>query len=307
MYAKPHIPDQFDWNALQSFLAVVRCGRLTAAARRLGVDHSTLSRRIADLEDALQVQLFDRQPTGYTLTSPGEALLELAQTMEGVAVKILTDIAGSRLKVAGTVRVGAPNGFGTSCFLVPLLGRLGQDHPDLRIELVTLPRIFSLSKREADIAIGLAPPAEGRLHSRKLTDYELGVYASHHYCETNSPILSVADLKKHQFIGYIEDLIYAPELDYIPLISREIQPFLTSSNLLAQLDATAQGFGLCILPCFMADMEPSLKRVLKTEVALIRSFYMIVHSDTRSLARIQVITNFIAHEVKAARTLFLPV
>ncbi len=196
----PHMVQQFDWNALQSFLAVVRAGRLTAAAKQLGVDHSTLSRRITELERSLQVRLFDRQPSGYTLTPQGEALLDAAQSMETTALGILTGVAGSSLKIAGTVRIGAPDGFGTR-FLGPRLGKLGQAHPDLQIQLVTLPRLFSLSKREADIAIGLAPPAEGRLHARKLTNYQLGLYGSHTYLQQHEPILRLTDLKEHRFIG----------------------------------------------------------------------------------------------------------
>ena len=294
---------KFDWNALQSFLSVVRSGRLTVAAKQLGVDHSTLSRRIMDLERTLQVRLFDRQPSGYTLTSQGEALLDSAQKMEATALGILANIAGSRLKIAGTVRIGAPDGFGTH-FLAPRLARLGPAHPDLQIQLVTLPRIFSLSKREADIAIGLAPPAEGRLHARKLIDYELGLYGSREYCGLHEAVSSLSCLKRHRFVGYIEDMIYAPELDYLPLISREIRPSFTSSNLLAQFQATIQGFGLCVLPCFMADTDARLNRVLKNDLSLKRSFYMITHSDLRNLARIQVVMDFIANEARASRHIF---
>jgi DNA-binding transcriptional LysR family regulator len=226
--------------------------------------------------------------------------------METTAIGILSDVAGSSMKLAGTVRIGAPDGFGTN-FLAPRLGRLAQAHPDLQIQLVTLPRIFSLSKREADIAIGLTPPAEGRLQSRKLTDYELGLYGSHQYCGRHDPILETTDLKKHRFIGYIQDLIYAPELDYLPLVSRDINPFFSSSNLLAQLQAAVHGFGLCVLPCFMADSNVLLTRVLKKQFSLKRSFHMITHSDIRNLARIQITLDFIAQEVASARGLFVPV
>lgn len=293
----------FDWNALQSFLAVVRCGRLTTAAKHLGIDHSTLSRRITALERNLQVRLFDRQPAGYTLTPQGEALLDSAQAMEATALDVLANVAGSSLKIAGTVRIGAPDGFGTS-FLAPRLGKLGQIHPDLRLQLVTLPRIFSLSKREADIAIGLAPPAEGRLHTRKLTDYELGLYGSRDYCAENGPFPDIAALNTHRFIGYIEDMIYAPELDYLPLISRDLKPFLTSSNLLAQLSLTVQGYGLCVLPRFMAEEDARLERVLPRHVSLRRAFYLITHADMRNLARIQVISDFIANEVRSSLGIF---
>lgn len=300
----PHMVNQFDWNALQSFLAVARCGRLTIAAQLLGIDHSTLSRRITSLEKNLQVRLFDRRPSGYTLTPQGEALLESAQSMESTALGILDNVAGSSRKIAGTVRVGTPDGFGTN-FLASRLCKLAQQHPDLNIQLVTLPRVFSLSKREADIAISLAPPSEGRLHTRKLTDYELGLYGAPSYLAQHPPILSVADLKNHRFIGYIEDMIYAPELDYLPLVSRDIHPFFASSNLLIQYQATVQGHGLCVLPCFIASAAPELERVLAPDVTLLRSFHMITHSDTRNITRIRVTGDFIAREVALSRAIFM--
>jgi DNA-binding transcriptional LysR family regulator len=245
-----------------------------------------------ELEASLQVRLFDRQPSGYSLTPQGESLLDAAQVMETTAIGILSNVAGSSTKLAGTVRIGAPDGFGTN-FLAPRLGRLAQSHPDLQIQLVTLPRIFSLS-------------AEGRLQSRKLTDYQLGLYGSHEYCRQQDPILEPTDLKNHRFIGYIQDLIYAPELDYLPLVSRDINPFFASSNLLAQLQAAVHGYGLCVLPCFMADSNPLLTRVLKKQFSLKRSFHMITHSDICNLARIQVTLNFIGQEVLSAKSSFVP-
>lgn len=295
---------EFDWNALPSFLAVARCGRLTVAAQQLGIDHSTLSRRIVSLEKSLQVRLFDRQPSGYTLTPQGERLLASAQNMESTALGVMDHIAGASRKIAGTVRVGTPDGFGTS-FLASRLCKLADLYPELNIQLVTLPRVFSLSKREADIAISLAPPAEGRLHTRKLTDYELGLYGSSHYLAQHPPISSVAALKQHRFIGYIEEMIYAPELNYLPLILGEIQPFFASSNLLVQYQATLQGHGLCVLPGFMADANSELHRILPMEIALQRSFYMIIHSDIRNIARVRITGDFIAKEVGLAKDIFM--
>jgi len=294
----------FDWGLLKSFLAVARAGRLTLAARRLGVDHSTLSRRIVALEKSLQARLFDRAATGYALTTAGEQLLRRAEQVESEMLRIHTELGGASLRVAGRVRIGAPEGFGT-VFLAPLLGRLCALHPDLDIELVTTPRIFSLSRREADLAIGLARPEEGRLLAHKLTDYELGLYASSTYLDTKAaPTLST--LNEHRFIGYISDLIYARELDYLPLIGANLHPSFTSSNLLAQLAATRAGHGLCVLPCFIAENEPLLRRVMKNDTTLRRSFWLTVHADLKSQARIAIVSSFITDSVRAAQASFLP-
>ena len=296
--------DSFDWNALQSFLAVARAGRLTLAARRLGIDHSTLSRRLRDLEGRLQSQLFERSVNGYVLTPQGEQLLHAAQAMESVAFGVLKDVAGASLRIAGTVRIGAPDGFGTS-FLAPRLGDISRMHPELAIQLITMPRLFSMTKHEADIAIGFGPPEEGRLHGRKLTDYELGLYASPGYLAAQGTPVERADLKTHRLIGYVGEMIYAPELDYIPLIGKDLQPSLTSANLLAQHAMTVAGHGLCVLPRFLALNDPRLVRVMEESVALTRSFWLIVHSDIRDLARVRVLSDFIAKAVRAERHLFL--
>jgi DNA-binding transcriptional LysR family regulator len=253
----------------------------------------------------LQTRLFDRSVGGYVLTSQGERFLQSAQAVETLALEVLRDVAGSSSKVAGTIRIGAPDGFGTS-FLAPRLGRMREAQPELSIELVTMPRLFNLTKREADLAIGLARPEEGRLHARKLTDYELGLYGSIEYLKRSSEPRDREDLREHTLLGYIPEMIYAEELDYIPLVSKDVGPSITSSNLVAQFNMTLAGAGLCILPCFMAARETRLKRVLQNDVKLVRSFWLIIHADMRDLARVRFCSEFIAEEVRAQRKLFLP-
>jgi DNA-binding transcriptional LysR family regulator len=148
----------FDWDDLRFFLAVARAGRLTVAARQLEADHTTVSRRISALEQALKAQLFERKPQGYSLTEQGERLLGLAESMETQALAVASEVGGADLALSGTVRIGAPDGIGTY-FLAPELGALAERHPDLTLQLVALPRTFSLSKREADIAPSPCPSA----------------------------------------------------------------------------------------------------------------------------------------------------
>ena len=169
-----------------------------------------------------------------------------------------------------------------------------------------MPRVYSLSKREADIAVGLAQPSEGRLYSRKLTDYQLGVYGSKDYLAQHAPITGIKDLSRHAFISYIDDMMYAKELNYIPRVDPAIRPRLKISNPIAQLKSTVSGYGLCVLPCFIADFEPQLTRVLTDEVTLTNSFWLIVHSEQRRLARVRVAADFIRDEVNLARNIFLP-
>ncbi|HEY4371605.1 MAG TPA: LysR family transcriptional regulator [Burkholderiales bacterium] len=294
----------FDWDLIRCFLAVARAGKLTVGARHLRIDHSTLSRRIAALERSLGARLFDHSVTGYSLTPQGKQLLLRAESIESSVFSLDGDfVQGSR--VSGAVRLGSPDGFGTT-ILAPAIGRLAVAHPDLEIDLVATPRVFSLSNREADIAVALACPQRGRLHRRKLTDFEFGVYAAKSEPALWTGIQSRDDFAGRPFISYIEDLIYTPELDFLGEVSACIEPRIRSSSLVAQWQATAAGAGLCVLPCFMAEADERLVRVLPDEVVVRRSLWMIVHSDMRDLARIQVTCEFLAEEIQRLRSRFLP-
>ena len=168
----------FDWNDLRAFLAVARSGRLTAAAARLGVDHSTLSRRIAAIEHSLKAKLFDRSPSGYTLTDEGRRLLPIGEEMERLAIGAGEAVGGASKSVAGTVRIGSPEGFG-SYFLAPRIAGLTDRHPRLKIQLVAASAVFSLSKREADVVVPQATPGTsldlslGELHTIRQAEDEL--------------------------------------------------------------------------------------------------------------------------------------
>ena len=296
---------RFDWDDLRFFLAVARAGRLTVAARRLGADHATVSRRISALETALKAKLFERRPQGYALTEHGERLLGKAESMETQALGVSSEIGGADLALSGTVRVGTPDGFGT-LFLAPRTAAFAAHYPDLEIQLVAMPRLLSLSKREADVAVSLAPPKEGKIVARKLTDYRLGLYATAEYRDRHAAIRGPDDLHAHDMIGYIDDLIFTPELDYLDEVSKGLRPRLQSSNLVAQLQTTLASAGICVLPHFMAALEPRLVPVLPEQVSIVRSFWLIVHADLKEVARIRATMDFLVREVKAARSLFMP-
>lgn len=299
------MPSEFDWNNLRTFLAVARFGRLTVAAARMGSDHTTVARRIGALESALQSKLFDRSPQGYALTPQGEQLLPLAEQMEALALTAQDRVGEDDHAIDGAVRIGVPEGFGT-CFLAPRIAKLCDRHPGLVVQMVAGPNIYSLSKREADLAIVLSPPPEGRLVARKLTDFTLGLYASKSYLAGAPPLRSPADLGAHRFVGYIDDLIYSPELNYLNQVNSQIVTRIESSNLIAQLKATEAGAGICVLPNFITWGDPDVVAVLPDHVSLTRSFWMLTPVDLRDLARIKLVSRFIADEVHAAHEIFAP-
>ncbi|HEX9966065.1 MAG TPA: LysR family transcriptional regulator [Allosphingosinicella sp.] len=294
---------EFDWNDLRAFLAVARSGRLTAAAAKLGVDHSTLSRRIAALEHALKAKLFDRSPSGYSATEPGRRLVPLAEEMERLALGAAETVGGSAGLVEGVVRIGSPEGFG-SYFLAPRIQKLKARYPQLVVQLVAASAVFSLAKREADIAISVSRPPTGRLQVAKLIDYDLGLYAAPAYLAEVESIASFGDLKGHRFVSYIGDLLHFPELDFLQQVVPGGTTSMESSNLVAQTRATLAGAGLCVLPAFLAREEPGLVRVLAAEVNLTRSLWLTVHQDLAELARVRAAVRFIKEEVEAARGLF---
>lgn len=293
----------FNWNDLRAFLAVARTTRLTTAAARLGMDHTTVGRRIAALETGLGARLFDRSPQGYALTPHGERLMPAAERIESLTLTAAADLGEADQAVTGVVRIGAPEGFG-SYVLAPLMAPLAERHPGLDIQLVAISGVLSLSKREADIAVTLSAPREGRLVSRKLTDYGLSLYAAPAYLDARPPIRTRADMAGQRFVGYIEDLLYSPELDYMQAPDVDIHVSVQSSNLIAQLQATLAGAGLCVLPDFIAVRQPGLVRVLPETVHLERNLWLVVHADLKNLARIRVVTDMIVASVRADRDLF---
>ncbi|MDP4006748.1 LysR family transcriptional regulator [Methylobacterium sp. NEAU K] len=293
----------FDWNDLRAFLAVARVGRLTVAAQRMGVDHSTLSRRVAALETALGTRLFDRRPSGFALTADGERLLADAERMESLALTLRARLDEASHQVSGTVRLGTPEAFGTY-FLAPRLADLFATQPALEIELVANPRSFSLSKREADLAVSMTRPETGRLFARKLVDYALGIYAARGYAEHAGPIQTVEDLPRHRWAGYVEDLLWTSELNYLPQISPTIHPQARISNVITQLEAVRGGAGLGVLPHFMARGCPDLTSILPQEVRILRAYWLIAHADTRDLPRVRVVSEFLTRQAEAAGDAF---
>ena len=286
-----------NWDDYRFFLAVARTGKLSAAGQQLGVDHATVGRRVKALEEALKVHLFDRSPQGYSLTDEGHRLVTMAEGMETSAIAAQSQISGIDDSVSGIVRIGAPEGMATS-MLAECAVRLCEQHPKLELQVVAMPRTFSLSKREADIAIAVSAPTSGRLKYRKIIDYTLHLYGAQDYLASRPPIERIDDLKRLRGIGYVSDLIYDKELDYIPLISPEVKPHLTSTSVHVQLEATLAGGGVCILHDFMASKYPQLVKVLPEAISFTRTFWYIVHEDYSKLHRIRVVSDALIDHVR---------
>lgn len=281
----PMQKNQMKWDDLRVFLQVARMTRLVVAGQVLGMDPATVGRRITALEGALGAKLFDRSPQGYELTDAGRRLVEHAQGMESMASVAQEDVGGSSDSLSGVVRIGAPEGV-SSVLLSDATHALSRDNPDLKIQIVALSRMFSLSRREADLAVTVSPPTAGRLKVRKIADYKLHLYGERALVAGLKNVSKRADLMQVPCIGYISDMIFDKELDYLSSLGQERDPSLTSNSLLVQLRWTLAGSGLCILPDFLAAEHEQLVQVLPEKVSLTRSYYLVRHQDDDRIARI---------------------
>lgn len=290
-----------NWDDLRYFLAVAREGQMLGAANRLGVSQTRLSRHIAALEEAIGARLFDRTPRGSTLTEQGAGLFAMAERVEAEVFAGLSHIRGPD-EVAGTVRIGAPDGFG-SAFLAPRLARFRAAYPDLRVQLVPLPRSFSLSEREADIAVMVGRPDKGRLRAHRLVDYALGLYASADYLAKAGQPKTVADLRNHTLIGYVEDLIYTPELNYAGEFWRDWQSDIAISTAIGQFEAVRAGAGIGICHQFMVASAPDLVRLFP-DLGVTRSYWVAWHENLRVARRVQAAADMLNQLVREERTLF---
>jgi DNA-binding transcriptional LysR family regulator len=288
--------DQMDWDDLRVFLAVARTESLSAAGKRLKIDPATVGRRIARLEDATQARLFAKSPQGYALTDEGARLIPHAETAERAALAAGESLSGPG-GLTGLIRLGAPDGCAN--YLLPqVLARICDDNPGLEVQIVALPRVFNLSKREADMAIAVSRPEAGRLTVQKLTDYHLHLAASRDYLDQHSPILIPVDLQAHRIVGYIPDLIFDKELDYLTEIG--IGPAaLTSNSVSVQLNWLRHGAGLGVVHDFALPAAPNLVRILTDHIHLTRAFWLIRHESDARLDRLNRFADLLTREVRA--------
>ena len=292
-----------DWDDIRVFLAIARSGQILGAARRLGLNHATVARRLTALEEALKTPLVERGTTGCSLTAAGERFLKSAERMEAEALAACSDLTDTQIDVSGTVRIGAPDGFGVA-FLAPRLGELTALHPGLTIQLVPVPRSFSLSRREADIAVTIDRPDTGRLVAAKLVDYALGLYASRAYVGRRGIPGQTSDLRDHDLVGYVEDLLYSPSLNYGAEIARDWSARFEIASALGQTEAVRSGAGIGILHAFIARKDPDLVPVLP-QIRLTRAYWMVTHESSRPLRHVAAVQDFLRDLVTRDRAMFL--
>lgn len=298
--------ETLDWDDARMFLAVARAGQMLGAARTLGINQATLSRRMAALEAALGAKLLARRTHGSELTDAGAQLLETLERVETEMLAVQARLQGAEAAAAGVVRIGAPDGFGVG-FLAPRLALVAERHPGLTVQLVPTPRGFSLSRREADLAVMVGRPERGRLVARKLTDYTLGLYASPAYLADRRAPAEAADLVGHRLVGYVEDLIAAPALNYAAEFLRGWRSRFELTSAVGQVEAVRAGAGVGVLHDYLAraDIEAGRLVRLLPELQATRSYWLAIHENLRDVARVRAAADFLTDAVRGAQSTFI--
>jgi DNA-binding transcriptional LysR family regulator len=278
--------DDLDWDDLRYFLAGIRAGTLAGAARGLGIEHTTVGRRLAALERALGATLTLRGPEGLRLTSLGERVLPLVEEIER-NVHALRDTVRSN---AARVRLAVPSGFAQ--LFVAELGRLRSAHPDLVLELVSGARVADLEHAEADLAVRSAPVDNVESISRPLCVTGWSLYASAAYLARRSPPSDLDDLGGHELCGFHPSLAQTPAAAWVEARAGTARIVLRSREMTDMLAAALGGIGLALLPCLLADTEPGLSR-LTPEVLVRRPLSLVYRREMRLSEPVRGVIDFV--------------
>ena len=297
-----HMGATTDWQDLQIFLAVARLGTISEAGFRLGIEHSTVSRRIDRLESSLGVVLFDRRRTGYVLTPSGRALVKFAERMEGAVLEAFQESKGTT--TSGTVRVGTPEGVGIH-LIAPGLIKLHAEHPELHVQLLPQPQYPSLVSREVEILITQDPPEKGRYKVAKLTGVDYSIYASRSYLESHPPIKKLSDLAGHHFIDYIHDGTLSSQFRVLDELTPNPTRTFTSTSVLAQREAAAAGLGLVALSPFVGELSDDLVCLFPGQSLVKRTLWIVAPEDVLKIKRVRVVWNFIRELIEKRPEKFL--
>jgi len=285
-----------DWDDLRLFLAVARAESLSGAGKGLKLDPATVGRRIAKLEEALAARLFAKSPQGYLLTVEGERLLAHAIRAEQAMAGAFEELRGVPGALSGQIRIGAPDGCAN--YLLPqVLAAICDANPGLEVQIVALPRVFNLSKREADLAIAVSRPEAGRLTVQKLTDYQLHLAASRDYLARAGAITRPEDMRNHRMVGYIPDMIFDKELDYLAEIGAG-PVALASNSISVQLNWLRHGAGVGVVHDFAMPSAPELVKLIPEQIHLTRAFWLIRHADDGRVERLNRFADLLAQGLK---------
>ena len=291
-----------DWGDLRHFLAVARDGSLAAAARSLGVDATTVGRRLVALEESLGARLFDRTPGGLVLTAAGRSIRSAVEEMEAGALAVERRAGGEDARLEGVVRITLTEAFAVDVVL-PGFGPFRERHPGIEVRFLTDYGSLDLARREADIAIRLTRPQDDTLVARKVGEIAIAPYASEAYLERHGPPDLANGWATHDVIGYAEAAVKWPEARWLAASAPEARVAVRCNSLLSVVAATRAGLGVGVMPCLCGDREPELRRVAPLLTTLRRDIWLVVHPDLQHNARVRATLHFLAELVQRERPL----
>jgi DNA-binding transcriptional LysR family regulator len=291
-----------DWNDLRHFLAVARHGSTLAAAKALGLNQSTVHRRLSELERQLGRRLVERHPSGYRLTAVGKELQPLAERVETAVLDLERRAASSDVDLLGVVRVTCPETVGYRMMKTPLLDAFRARYPGLRIELIMVDRVLDLRKGEADIAFRTAAPQDNALISRKLADVAWAMFGSQSYVSKHGQLERLEDINKHAVIGFGGLIADHPAGRWLRSVAPEARVAAICTTTPALLLAVKSGAGLAPLPVAAVENEPDLVQ-LGVAPVLTLHFHLVFHRDMRRTPRVRAFCDFVTEEIQAFRQL----
>jgi len=289
---------------LRYVLAVSRSGTLVAAADALGVNHTTVARRVHAVEQVIGQRLLERGVEGWVLTDAGRTVASGAQAIERALERLAHAVAGdSEPSLRGTVRISAPDGFG-AVFVTSALTSVREHHPHLQTELVTATRDLTGHTSGFDLALVVGNASGSHLVTEHLTDYALGLYASSDYLKRRGTPGALSELRRHEMIFYIDSMLQSTSLDIRRLLP-DLSPSFRSTNVFAQVEATRLGAGIGVLPAFLAH-RAGLVRVLPHEADMRLPIMLATRKDSTSHRAMLAVRSAIRDQVALHREELLP-
>ncbi|QZT62353.1 LysR family transcriptional regulator [Mycolicibacterium austroafricanum] len=284
-------------------LAVGRTGRYTTAADELGLNHTTISRRIAALERAMGGRVLARVAGGWELTDLGREALAAAEAVETAVRSLATDAAGQRA-LEGVVRISATDGF-SAYIAAPAAAAVQRKHPKLAVEIVAATRRATQQRSGLDIEVVVGEPKVHRAKALRLGDYCLGLYGSHDYLAEHGRPTSVADLQRFPLVYFIDAMLQVDDLDLATSFAPAMRESVTSTNVFVHVEATRAAAGIGLLPCFMADRHPDLERVLAAAVSIRLTYWLVTRAETLRRPEVAAVVDAIRDRVREQHDVLL--
>lgn len=284
-------------------LAVGRTGKYTTAADELGLNHTTISRRIAALELAVGGRVLARVSGGWELTELGREALAAAEAVEA-AVRSLSTDAGGKRALEGVVRISATDGF-SAYIAAPAAAAVQREHPNVAVEIVAATRRASQQRSGLDVEIVVGEPTVHRAKALRLGDYCLGLYGSRDYLRAHGTPSSIADLHRFPLVYFIDSMLQVDDLDLATSFAPAMRESVTSTNVFVHVEATRASAGLGLLPCFMADRHGDLVRVLTGDVSIRLAYWLVTRAETLRRPEVSAVVEAIVARMAEQRTVLL--